>query len=214
MTHHLLLAGYGVRLEPLTAAHAPALAAMVDDPMWAGMTSPRPQGVAAWEEWVGAQLADRARRAFAVVTDAASAGPEGATDRAGIASPDGEVRGSTSFYDLSHPQRRVEIGTTFYARRWWGTANNPACKLLLLTHAFEDWGLQRVALRADARNTRSCAAIQRLGATPEGVLRKHRVAADGSTGDTAYFSITDDEWAAVRSGLETRLPAGAAATAG
>ena len=205
MTHDLVLAGHGVRLQPMTAAHAAALHAMVDDAMWAGMTLPRPQGVAAWEQWVAAQLADPARRAFVVVTDTASAGPAGATDRAGVASPDGEVRGSTSFYELSHPQRRVEIGTTFYDRRWWGTANNPACKLLLLTHAFETWGMQRVALRADARNTRSCAAIRRLGATPEGVLRKHRIAADGSTGDTAYFSITDDEWPAVRAGLEGRI---------
>jgi RimJ/RimL family protein N-acetyltransferase len=84
---------------------------------------------------------------------------------------------------------------------------NPACKLLLLRHAFETWGLARVALRADARNTRSCAAIRRLGATPEGVLRKHRVASDGSTGDTAYFSIVDDEWPGVRARLEERLAA-------
>jgi RimJ/RimL family protein N-acetyltransferase len=124
-----------------------------------------------------------------------------------VGEADGEVRGSTRFYDLVPGHGRVEIGTTFYGRFWWGGVTNPACKLLLLRHAFETWGLARVALRADARNTRSCTAIRRLGATPEGVLRKHRVASDGSTGDTAYFSILDDEWPAVRAGLEDRLAA-------
>ncbi|PZR53585.1 GNAT family N-acetyltransferase [Xylanimonas oleitrophica] len=191
MIHDLVLAGHGVRLEPLAVAHAPALHALVDDALWAGMTSPRPTTPDGWAQWVAAQQADPARVAFAVVSDGGAA--------------DGQVRGSTSFYELSHAQRRVEIGTTFYGRAWWGTTNNPACKLLLLGHAFEEWGMQRVALRADARNVRSCAAIQRLGARPEGVLRKHRVAADGSTGDTAYFSVLDDEWPAVRAGLEARL---------
>jgi len=117
----------------------------------------------------------------------------------------GEVRGSTSFYDWEPRMARVEIGHTYYARRWWGTSNNPACKLLMLRHAFETWGCVRVALRADARNARSIAAITRLGATPEGVLRSHRVAPDGSRGDTAYFSILADEWPAVRDGLLARL---------
>ena len=120
---------------------------------------------------------------------------------------DGTVRGSTRFYDLAPGPRRVEVGTTFYGRAWWGGVTNPACKLLLLTHAFEVWGMRRVALRADARNARSCAAIERLGARPEGVLRKHRVAADGTVGDTAYFSVVDDEWPEVRAGLQRRLSA-------
>ncbi|QAY63776.1 N-acetyltransferase [Xylanimonas allomyrinae] len=201
MIHDLVLTGHGVRLEPLTPAHAPAFDAIVDDDLWFCMGSPRPQGLAQWQAWVGSQVADPARLAFAVV----SAGD--AADRDGRPRPDGEVRGSTSFYDLHRAHRRVEIGTTFSARRWWGTSNNPACKLLLLTHAFETWGLQRVALRADARNTRSRSAITRLGATPEGVLRKHRLAADGSPGDTAYYSILDDEWPRVRSGLQARLVA-------
>jgi N-acetyltransferase len=117
----------------------------------------------------------------------------------------GQVRGSTSFYDWAPDSSRVEIGRTYYGRAWWGGATNPACKLLLLTHAFDVWGCARVALRADAANTRSTAAIQRLGAVPEGVLRSHRVRPDGSRGDTAYFSILADEWPAVRAGLESRL---------
>jgi RimJ/RimL family protein N-acetyltransferase len=154
------------------------------------MTSPRPTSVAEWGDYVHSEQEAEDKLAFAVVGDA-----------------DGEVRGHTTFYDLVRDQRRVEIGSTFYGRAWWGGVTNPACKLLLLRHAFEEWGLQRVALRADARNTRSRAAIQRLGARPEGVLRKHRVAPDGSTGDTAYFSIVDDEWPGVRDGLLERLSA-------
>jgi RimJ/RimL family protein N-acetyltransferase len=154
------------------------------------MTSAVPTSVADVEGWIDTARRTDGTLAFAVVGEA-----------------DGEVRGSTRFYDLAPAQGRVEIGTTFYGRAWWGGMTNPACKLLLLRHAFETWGLARVALRADARNTRSCAAIRRLGATPEGVLRKHRVASDGSTGDTAYFSIVDDEWPGVRARLEERLAA-------
>ncbi len=103
-------------------------------------------------------------------------------------------------------QGRVELGSTFYAREWWGGTTNPACKYLLLRHAFEDLGVARVALRADARNSRSLGAIRRLGAVPEGVLRSHRVAPDGSRQDTAYFSVLRDEWPTVRDGLLARLP--------
>ena len=190
MIHDLVLGTHGVRLEPLESRHAASLHAIVDDALWAGMTSPRPTSVAAWTEYVRAEQDAADKLAFAVVGD-----------------DDGEVRGHTTFYELSRAQRRVEIGTTFYGRPWWGGVTNPACKYLLLRHAFEEWELQRVALRADARNTRSCAAIQRLGARPEGVLRKHRIASDGSTASTAYFSIVDDEWPAVRDGLQERLAA-------
>ncbi|AEG43129.1 GNAT family N-acetyltransferase [Isoptericola variabilis] len=190
MIHDLVLATHGVRLEPLAPEHAPALLALVDPDLWFGMTSPVPTSVADVEAWVDAARRADGTLAFAVVGE-----------------DDGEVRGSTRFYDLVPAQGRVEIGTTFYGRAWWGGVTNPACKLLLFRHAFETWGLRRVALRADARNTRSCAAIRRLGATPEGVLRRHRVAADGSVGDTAYFSVVDDEWPDVRAGLEQRLAA-------
>ncbi|GIG21545.1 N-acetyltransferase [Cellulomonas chitinilytica] len=188
MLHDLTLDGFGARLVPLDPSHAAELAEIIDDDLWRGMTSPVPVGAAAVEAMIDAATATPGRLAFAVL-DAAS----------------GEVRGSTSFYDWEPRLLRVEIGHTYFARRWWGTSNNPACKLLMLRHAFESWGCARVALRADARNTRSVAAITRLGATPEGVLRSHRVAPDGSRGDTAYFSILSDEWPAVRDGLLTRL---------
>lgn len=188
--HDLALEGHGTRLVPLDAPHAEALAAFVDARMWAGMSSPLPVGVDGWRAEITAAQAAPGRLAFAVL-DAAS----------------GEVRGSTSFYDWDPRVGRVEIGHTFFAPRWWGTDNNPACKLLMLTHAFETWGCARVALRADTRNTRSVGAITRLGAVPEGVLRNHRLAPDGTRGDTAYFSILPAEWPAVRDGLRARLGA-------
>lgn len=187
VNHDLVLAGHGVRLEPLCPHHAPDLLPLVDADLWFGMTTPVPTAVQEVADWIDAGVATPGTMAFVVVGE------------------DGTVRGSTRFYDLAPGPGRVEVGTTFYGRRWWGGVTNPACKLLLLTHAFEVWGMRRVALRADARNTRSCAAIARLGAKPEGVLRKHRVAADGTVGDTAYFSIVDDEWPRVRAGLEDRL---------
>ncbi|RMI14427.1 GNAT family N-acetyltransferase [Cellulomonas triticagri] len=188
MQHDLVLDGHGVRLVPLAPDHAPALAAFVDDRIWAGMSSALPVGTDDWVAEVEAARAAPGRLAFAAL-DAAT----------------GEVRGSTSFYDWEPRVPRVEIGHTFFAPRWWGTSNNPACKLLMLGHAFDVWGCVRVALRADSRNTRSVAAITRLGAVPEGVLRQHRLAPDGSRGDTAYFSVLPEEWPGVRAGLLARL---------
>jgi RimJ/RimL family protein N-acetyltransferase len=186
--HDVRLAGDGVRLDPLEVADAAALWPLTDDALWAGMVTPRPASVEAYAEHVEAQLANPTTVAFTV---------RGADD--------GEVRGTTTLYDLVPAQGRVEIGSTWYARPFWGGRTNPATKLLLLGHAFETLGLNRVALRCDARNLRSAAAIRRLGAVPEGVLRSHRVAADGTVGDTAYFSIVRAEWPAVRAGLEARL---------
>jgi RimJ/RimL family protein N-acetyltransferase len=188
VTHDVRLAGDGVRLDPLEVADAVALWPLTDDALWAGMVTPRPASVEAYAEHVEAQLANPTTLAFTV---------RGADD--------GEVRGTTTLYDLVPAQGRVEIGSTWYARAFWGGRTNPATKLLLLGHAFDTLGLNRVALRCDARNLRSAAAIRRLGAVPEGVLRSHRVAADGTVGDTAYFSIVRAEWPDVRAGLEARL---------
>lgn len=186
MRHDLVLDGHGVRLVPLEAEHAAALAAFVDEAVWRGMTTPTPRGPAGMAEQVRTAHATAGRLAFAVLAE-------------------GRVVGSTSFYDWTPAQGRAEVGHTFYDPAVWGTRVNPACKHLLLRHAFEVWGAHRVALRADARNTRSVGAITRLGAVPEGVLRGHRVAPDGSRGDTAYFSVLADEWPAVRDGLLVRL---------
>ncbi|MBO1753144.1 GNAT family N-acetyltransferase [Actinotalea sp. BY-33] len=187
MHHDLTLHAADLRLAPLAEDHAPALLDLVDDELWAGMTSPTPRTVQEMTTWVHAARTTPQRYAFAVL------------------GPDGTTRGSTSFYEVDERVARCEIGHTFYGRAWWGGSTNPAAKLALLTHAFDVWGMHRVALRADARNSRSIAAMRRLGATAEGVLRGHRIAADGTRGDTAYFSVLAEEWPGVREGLLERL---------
>jgi len=191
--HDVTLTGSTIRLVPARPEDAAELWPLTDDGLWAGMTQPRPADVDAHARHLAGQLSTPGLLPF-TVRDAAT----------------GQARGATTLYDLVPAQGRVEIGSTWYGRDWWGGRTNPEAKLLLFTHAFEALGLHRVALRCDSRNERSARAIRRLGATPEGVLRAHRVAADGSVGDTAYFSVLRDEWPEVRAGLEARLTPDAA----
>jgi RimJ/RimL family protein N-acetyltransferase len=102
----------------------------------------------------------------------------------------------------------VEIGSTWHGRAFWRTAINTECKFLLLRHAFETLGCNRVQLKTDARNARSQAAIARLGAVREGVLRSQMVMPDGWVRDTVMFSIIAAEWAGVKARLEARLAHG------
>lgn len=186
--HDITLEGHGIRLSPADPSDAAAAWPLTDPDLWSRMTTPWPTSVDTYAAHVERQLAAPGLFAF-TVRDAGT----------------GVVRGSTTFYEYVPAQGRVEIGTTWYGRTFQGGKTNPAAKLLLLGHAFETWGVNRVALRCDARNERSARAIERLGATPEGRLRRHRVAPDGSVADTLYFSILRDEWPDVRAGLETRL---------
>jgi len=188
--HELTLFGPEVRLDPAKPEDATEAWPLTDAAMWANMTSPWPGSVAEYAARVEHQQTTPGLLAF-TVRDATT----------------GAVRGSTTFYEHVPAQGRVEIGTTWYGRAFQGGRTNPAAKLLLLTHAFDDWGVNRVALRCDARNARSARAIRRLGAVPEGTLRRHRIAPDGSVGDTLYFSILREEWPAVRAGLQRRLAA-------
>ncbi|RUR01567.1 GNAT family N-acetyltransferase [Labedella endophytica] len=116
------------------------------------------------------------------------------------------VVGTSSLADLDTVNRGAHIGWTAYDPRVWATSVNVECKLLLLDLAFSH-GFERVKLQADAVNTRSRAAILKLGATFEGILRHDRVRANGSWRDTAMYSILSEEWPAVRAGLESRLAA-------
>ncbi len=122
---------------------------------------------------------------------------------------DGQVLGRVAFMNLRLADNGLEIGGTFYRPEARGGPVNPECKLLMLAHAFAN-GAMRVEIRTDVRNLRSQAAIAKLGAVREGVLRKHAVTWTGHVRDTVVFSITDDEWPAVRARLETRLAAFAA----
>ncbi|TDD52406.1 N-acetyltransferase [Kribbella antibiotica] len=118
---------------------------------------------------------------------------------------DGNVVGTSSLGDVDVTNERIHLGWTGYAPAVWGTAVNPAAKLLLLQHAFEDCGFGRVKIQTGLKNTRSQAAIAKLGATREGVLRRHMLQGDGSFRDTVVFSILADEWPEVRKRLEERI---------
>ena len=117
----------------------------------------------------------------------------------------GHVVGMTSYCNIDQPNRHVEIGHTWLGRSAQGTEVNPAAKLLLLTHAFEECDAVAVELRTHWHNRQSRAAIERLGAKLDGVLRNHRIMPDGSLRDTVAYSILPHEWTAVRRGLEARL---------
>ena len=106
----------------------------------------------------------------------------------------------------------IHLGSTLYGSPWWGTLVNPEAKLLLLSHCFDECGYQRVKIQTDLLNTRSQAAIAKLGAQREGVLRQDMRREDGSWRDTVVFSVLQEEWPGVRAALETRLAGPAAAT--
>lgn len=185
MHHDVTLSRDGIVLRPLTTADAPALRAVVDEETWGGMSVPFPRTDAEMAAHLETLVCTDGLLAFAVEQD-------------------GELVGRTTFYDYV-PGLRVEIGNTIYARTVWGTTLNPTAKLLLLTHAFEEMQVGRVALRCDSRNRRSHDAIRRLGATYEGTLRRFRPSAAGPVVDVDYFSVLAEEWPAVRGGLEPRL---------
>ncbi|KYP81923.1 GNAT family acetyltransferase [Ferroacidibacillus organovorans] len=118
-----------------------------------------------------------------------------------------QLIGSTRYLDYSAANRHVEIGWTWLAPRVWRTAINTECKYLLLRHGFETLGMVRVQLKTDARNVRSQQAIARIGATKEGILRKHRILHDGYIRDTVYYSIIDEEWPDRKRHLEAMMSA-------
>jgi RimJ/RimL family protein N-acetyltransferase len=191
-----LLEGDAVRLEPLATGHAPELAeAAADGRLWELWFTivPTPEAMPAWiESALALQAAGRALP-FAVRRRR-----------------DGRLVGSTRYMNVEESQRRLEIGTTWYARSVHKTALNTECKRLLLGHAFETLGCLAVEFRTHWFNHASREAIARLGAKQDGVLRNHQRLPDGSLRDTVVFSIIESEWPAVRRHLgfrQARLPA-------
>ena len=163
-----------VHLCPTTVSDADGLFTALDhDEVWSHVKG-RPRSV---DEW--AQIVETSR----------SAGRWMWTVR-----ERGAVVGTTSFLDLSVADARVEIGHTTYAPDVWGTSVNPSCKLLLLTWAFEECAMNRVQLKTDIRNVRSQAAIERMGATREGILRMYQRRQDDSIRDTVMYSVLAHEW--------------------
>lgn len=116
----------------------------------------------------------------------------------------GTLVGTTSLLDAHLVNESIHVGSTMYGSRWWGTVVNPECKLLLLSHAFDDHGYGRVKIQTDALNTRSQAAISKLGAVREGVLRRDMRREDGTFRDTVVFSVIVEEWPGVRARLQQR----------
>ncbi len=186
-----ILEGAHVRLEPLEERHTGPFAEVAFDPeLWQWtMTEIR----------TSADLAAYVRAAF-LQRDTGTAWPFATVDRS-----TGRVVGSTRFGSIDRANRRVEIGWTWIARPWQRTAINTEAKYLMLGWAFEALGCIRVELKTDALNARSRAAIVRLGAVEEGVLRSHMITSSGRVRDTVYFSIIAAEWPAVRAALEARL---------
>lgn len=180
---------YGVTLEPLTIAHAEGLSeACQDGELWTieVTSAPTPYNVIDY-----IQLADSMhnnRLAFAVIDNAS-----------------GRVIGSTSYHDILPQAKRLEIGYTWYAQSFWRTHVNTACKLMLLTHAFETLDYQTVGWRTDVENFQSQKAIECLGAKKDGVIRGNRVRRNGVIADTVMYSMIAEEWPAVKRRLEQKL---------
>lgn len=196
------LSGSTVRLDPVQLADAHDLFAVFSDP-----------GVYAHGYAMGRPHLTPAETAHLVETAVAARAEDGTGRTAytirlvsdGNLGAAGTLVGTTSLGDIDLVREHAHLGWTVYGSTWWGTAVNPEAKLLLLTHAFDDCGFGRVKIQTDVINTRSRAAIQRLGATFEGVTRRDIRRADGTWRDSVVHSILVDEWPAVRSGLLARL---------
>jgi RimJ/RimL family protein N-acetyltransferase len=181
------LEGRLVRLEPLEPRHEePLWAAAQDERTWRWMRVRGGESREAFAGWFGQALAETIP--FATVLA-------------------GEVAGSTSYLNVREDDRVVEIGNTWLAPRAWGTGANDEAKLLMLEHAFENEGFLRVEFKTEAANERSRAALLAIGATFEGVFRKHMLVRGGERRDSAWYSVIDDEWPDVKERLLRRLSA-------
>ena len=191
-----VLAGQKIRLEPMAVEHAEGyLAASVDgDDVFRWMAVRTPKSVDDARDQILAALAARARgERFAY---------------AQIDVVTGGFAGTSSYYEVNPALRTLGIGHTWLGRRWWRTGHNTESKLLMMGHAFDTLGAARVVWHTDIYNDRSQAAIERLGATKEGVLCKHRIRPDGSWRDTVQYAMTDDDWPAAKARLIERLARG------
>ncbi len=182
------LEGKLVRLEPLTLEHAPGLlAAGSDESIWQFFAVPAPTSIEQAQEWIAGRLTDQAagaRLPFAVICLA-----------------DGRFAGSTGYAAINRQHHTLEIAS-WYGVDYQRTGVNTECKYLLLRHAFEELGALKVGLNADLNNTRSQAAIKRIGGVQEGIIRKQRIRRDGSHRDTVIFGFVDDDWPQAKANLE------------
>lgn len=188
------LEGNGVRLEPLAASHEKDLIAAASDGHL-------------WELWYTAVPSPDLARQY--IADALAGKDTGVMLPWAVRELEsGEIAGSTRYHDIVPAIDRVEIGYTWYASKWQRSHVNTACKLLLLTHAFETVGCAVVGLRTDNFNFRSQRAIEALGANKDGVIRHHQARRDGTARDSVMYSILTAEWPDVKRHLELRLSRG------
>jgi RimJ/RimL family protein N-acetyltransferase len=185
------LEGHGVRLEPLNSSHREGLAAAAADGRL-------------WELWFTSVPEPEQTEAYI------AAALQGQKDGHMLAwavreMETGKIVGSTRYHDIIAAADRVEIGYTWYARRWQRSHVNTACKLLLFTHGFEALKCAVVGLRTDNFNFTSQRAIEALGAKKDGVIRHHWPRRDGSVRDSVMYSVIASEWPDVKRHLETRL---------
>lgn len=188
------LEGHGMRLEPLSLDHRDGLAVAAKDG-------------ALWElKFTSVPEPDQTGAYIKAALEGQGAGhmlPWAVRELVG-----GEIIGSTRYHDIVADADRVEIGYTWYAKRFQRTHVNTSCKLLLMTHGFETLGCQVVGLRTDILNVRSQAAIEALGARKDGVVRHAAKRRDGSVRDTVMYSILLSEWPTMRERLLARLRGG------
>ncbi len=188
----VILTGRHVRIEPIGPKHAAdLLEAGRDEAVWRYMPVPPPKTLEdsrAWIEEAVSETAAGRQVAFAIIHRGS-----------------GKAVGSTRLLDIRRPDRGIEIGWTWIGQAYQRSAVNTECKLLLLEHAFESLGAARVQLKTDGRNEPAQRAIQRLGATREGVLRRNTRLWDGHIRDTVYYSILDTEWAAAKKTLQEKI---------
>jgi N-acetyltransferase len=181
------LTGKIVRLEPLTPAHEAEIAEASNDPrIWKHTAFAKTA-----KDYVAAALIAQEMREHVPFVVRRLA--------------DNKAIGMSRLMDIDTHHMRCEIGYTWYIPEEWGTKVNPQSKLLLMTHCFETWGAHRVQLKTDHENLRSQAAIAKLGAVKEGVLRAHMIRPDGTQRHTVLYSVTREEWPQVKAGLEARL---------
>jgi RimJ/RimL family protein N-acetyltransferase len=185
------LEGHGIRLEPLGHEHQEGLAAAAADGRL-------------WELWFTA--VPEPGQTHNYISDALAGQRDGHMLPWAVRELEGgAIIGSTRYHDILTAIDRVEIGYTWYGKRWQRTHVNTACKLLLLGHAFDTLGCKAVGLRTDRFNLASQRAIEALGARKDGVLRHHQARRDGTVRDSVIYSILAGEWADVKRHLELRL---------
>jgi RimJ/RimL family protein N-acetyltransferase len=163
----------------------------MDPDVWRWWRLPPPDTREGMEAWIAASLEEQARGTVVAFAQ--------------IELTSGRAVGSTTYMDIRRADRGLEIGSTWLGKPWQRTGINTEAKFLLLRHAFEDLGAVRVQLKTDARNLQSQAAIERLGAVKEGILRQHMIVRDGFVRDTVMYSIVAAEWPGVKERLEALL---------